>query len=114
MSDLKKLFDSGMLDARWNTVGNLKGSVQCLTWSPDPSLAWNSSVIEWRETSTVVPLKLCVLPKTFFATAKQLRKVERITEEIKENRKKNILQNLQEIYIFSKDETHKKMDQLVD
>ena len=71
-------------------------------------------MIEWRETSTVVPLKLCVLFKTFFATAKQLRKVERITEEIKENRKKNILQNLQEIYIFSKDETHKKMDQLVD
>ena len=72
-------------------------------------------MIEWRETSTVVPLKVCVLPKIFFATAKQLRKVERITERIKENRKKKKkLHNLQEIYIFSKDETHKKMDQLID
>ena len=66
---------------------SLKGSVVGLTWSPDPSLAWNSSVIEWREISTVVPFKVCVLPKTFFATAKQLRKVEWITEEIKEKEK---------------------------
>ena len=32
----------------------------------------------------------------------------------REKKKRNILQNLQEIYIFSKDETHKKMDQLID
>ena len=100
MSDLKKLFGSGMLDARWNTVGSLKGSVQGLTWSPDPSLAWNSSVIEWRETSTVVPLKVCVLPKTFFATAKQLRKVEWITEWIKEKRKKETYYRTYKKYIF--------------
>ena len=51
---------------------NLKDSAEGLTCSPDPSLARNSSVIEWCETSTVVPFKVCVLPKTFSATAKTI------------------------------------------
>ena len=33
-------------------------------------------MIEWYETSTFFPFKVCVLPMTFFATAKQLRKIE--------------------------------------
>ena len=73
-SEFMLWIDSVMLYAKWNTVKSLKDSAEGLTWSPDPSLAWNSSVIEWCETFTVVPFKVCVLPKTFSATAKTIKK----------------------------------------
>ena len=46
-------------------------------------------MIEWRETSTVVPFKVCVLRKTFSATAKAIKK--KVSNE-----------------------THKEMNQLMD
>ena len=96
------------LDARWNTIGSLKGLAVGLTWFPDPSSVWNSSVTEWWDTSTVVPFKAWVLPKTFFATAKQVRKLNELLNNLREEKKETYHKTYNKLFFLLKIKLIKK------